>query len=1318
MQSFNEYCQPNSYQNIDPGAVAVHGITVQRMKTFQSQSDMLDKFIAYLKSFNVKFIISGFNVSFDRRFLSSMFSKNGKESEFFALFDLQLHDTFNRAQSVKKEIGSENIKLETLAKHYGIHIDAHDAISDILATIEVDRHIGKLLKEEEFTLEVEAEDITISSKFPPVVQLHLHSMYGMVESVPSVEEWADWCLESGTPGFSIVDHGFAASLYGVVGLSKSTDKSKKLKYPGITGIPGMGLYFSTDLTTQDLYPFNAWAVSNEGYFNLMKLASLGYDNVITIDGVSRPRLTKDQIDNYRSGVIFGTGDVYGKIGQCIEAGNEEAATNAFNAYLEYLGTDLLAEFIPVNIKVTFSSKKGFQPIKKNDLVIDGNLNKAYNLFLSRMVDKHNLKCVPVSGAHFINKSDKLIQDCISRNSYESGKCYSESYHVRSSDDLYVELKRQLGDWLTEDKFMGWIKNTYDVLEAAKSIDIKHKYYLPKIDIPEHIKQKTSDYDKQTYYLLIEKCMNHGRWKDDPVYVERFKKEIDVIMKNKALNFIPYFLLYEDICAFARSQGILQGIGRGSAGGSLISYYLKIIHINPIVKNLPFERFLSHARINAGSFPDIDCDFGDRTPIIKYLEQKYGLGFAQICTYSKMKTKNAIKDAMFALYGTNREEPNLKAVCELIPDSPQGVDEYDFLYGYTDKEDVYHPGVVEVVDEVANFFTMYPAVEEMVKRLIGVVRGVSRHASAYVISSLDLANNCVPIMKMHDKATDHMLNVTQFEASMCEGSGLVKADILGVTTIQAVSDCIALIKQNTGIDYLEEDDEGVAYVYRLPEDKFVYKDFYNKETDSSFQFNTNTVKAYLKQFAPTSRENLAELTAILRPGAMDAIFINDEISADDGVTAAQYYVDVRNGKRNLRYLHPDLAPYTTNAIYVYQEQIMLFLVDMVGYTLEEADQIRSAIAKKKHEVMMATFERVREAGFKRGWTPEQADAICQQIQAFARYSFNRSHSAAYAELGYITMYLKHHHKLEWWTSILNNEDKEDKIRHFMTLLGDLVTSPSIKTPSEEFRIIGDKIVAPLTVLKSVGGAAIKELVSKGPFESFDDYIKRTAHNKVHAGVFAAIIQGRAADCFMDPSLPYLDARKKLMDEYIAARKIKKKFEEKLYNLTPISVFLMEKEINRCFNKSLLTDSAIKGVVESSIEDLEYTGGKNVPFFKGIPGDKIPVAASIKAAQNLIKNNYEGEIGLVLLFDSSEHKKGVSKKSGKEWNMVKANLTDGFSMIESVWWDKRQALRWGKNSIVFVRGKISEGWGGKLNITVSAMERLKDDFCKSEEETLRA
>lgn len=1296
-ESFNEFCQPKNWDAIQDEAIRVHGITREMMKGFQTAEQMIDKFIKYLEKFDTKFIISGFNVNFDRQFVSATFNKVGRPKEFFRLFDLQIHDTYTRAKEVKSKIGTENLKLETLANHWGFKIQAHDALSDISATIHVDKQVGELLGEES-DVAVEHTEVEKDVDVLEPAQLHLHSMYDMSESIPTIKEWEKWCVDNNISAFSIVDHGSAISLYEMKGKQDSAP----------TRIPGVGLYL---LEEDELFMLNAWATSTQGYYNLMKLASRGYDNGLELDGINRPILRREWLSEDTSGIVFGTGgDMYDAIAKRIAEGDIDAAQDAFDELVSIFGKEkLVVELAATDVTFSYSPKRGFQRIKKNELVPDGNLAKAYNKFLYRVAQEGGIKIIPSAGANFIAREDKLLQDVIMRNSHASGKCYSESYHAKNGKEMYKILKSHLGDQLKPEIFNGWSKNTLDIAEQAKSIEIKHEYHMPKIDIPEHIKKKTDDYDKQTLYYTIELCKQHGRWKDDPEYIARFKKEIDVIMKNKVLNFLPYFLLYEDISTYGRSRGILQNIGRGSAGGCLLSYYLKIIHIDPIEADLPFERFFSHARINAGSFPDIDSDFGDRTEILAYLEEKYGNGFAQICTFSTFKVKNAIKDAMWALYGKNRNDPIVKSVCDFIPDSPQGVKEKDFLYGFTNKEGEHTPGAIDEIPELKKFFEQYQQVEEMVKRLIGLVRGWSRHASAFVVSTLDLASTRVPIVKMHDKRVGKLIAVTQFEASMCEGSGLVKADILGVTTIQSVYDCIELVKERHGIDYLEEDDNGTALIYRLPEDKRVYKDFYHKRTDSSFQFNSSLIKGYIQQFAPVSRAQLSDMTALCRPGALDAPFVNDEISIDDGISAAQYYMDVRNGTRKLSYLHPDLATCTSNGVFVYQEEVMKFLVDYAGYSLEESDRIRGAIAKKKHDVMMESFERIRKNTAARGWTPEQADVVCDMIQAFARYSFNRSHSRCYAELGYITMYLKHHHKLEWWASELNNSmHKEEKVRHYITLLGDLVTSPSLAKPSKYFKIVGDKIVAPLSVLKRVGDACINELVSKGPFKDIDDYIDRVNHSKCNKGHFEALIKGRAADDFMRKDIPYPKAREELMEYYKKRRKCNK-FNEDLLDPDPLKIFLLERDTNKTFNKSVSTNPEVLGSILSHLPDIKPTHNKRIPLadYSSVTRDNpkpVPIIPDIKVAEALLEKGVDDRVGMLLLFEGSSTRSGKSKKNGKPYKMLKIQMSDGYNEIEGIRWDADRALNFPKDSIIYIKGKLKDGWKTKISFQVDSITRI--------------
>jgi DNA polymerase-3 subunit alpha len=1165
--------------------------------------------------------------------------------------------------------------------------------------------------------------------FREVVQLHNHSKYSLLDAVPSPAEWVGWCLETGCPGLAITDHGTAISMYDALrtpDLIKAYNKENGKDYAldATRLIPAVELYVKLNAEDKGHYHITAWATSNEGYYNLMKLASLAYNDTVSYYGSLKARVTFDQIKQYKAGLMFGTGCIVSPIGQAfMKERDEQLAEERFLMYRELFGDQLLIEFHVGDITHDFNKKTGsFDPFPvenplstEDECICDNNKQRGYNKFLRKMVEKYGGKCIPVTDAHFILPEDKIIQDCLLKNGNDNGWYFHESYHQMRSEEMFRKLQVHLGEeWMTEERMHEWIDNTYIVLDGAKNISIKFEYHLPKIDIPAHIQAKTDDYNQQTYYLMMELIKKHGRWSNDPVYVQRFKTELDVIMKNEKLNFIPYFLVYEDIGTFARSHGILQNLARGSAGGSLISFYLKIIHIDPIKANLPFERFLSHARIRAGSFPDIDADIGDRARglIMQYLRDKYNLGFAQIATFQRMKTKNAIKDAMYALYGKKGNDPEVMAICDTIPDSPQGVDEADFLYGYTDQEGNYNVGIIEVNKTLANFFKNRPEVQKMVNRLIGMIRGWGRHASAFVISTLDLSADRIPTMMLEDKKLGK-IQVTQYDAGMVEKSGLVKADILGLSTLTAVSDCVELVKSTKGIDYLAEEN-GVPLVYRLPEDKGVYTDFYNKDTDSSFQFNTELIKGLIQEFCPLQRGDLSAMTALCRPGALDAPLYD--------TTAAQYYMDVRNGKRSMEFLHSDLEPILgdSNAVFVYQEEVMRFLVEIAGYSWEESDVIRSAISKKKHEVIMACFDRIRDACRKRGWEDSAIETVCEQIMAFSRYSFNKSHSAAYGELGYITMYLKHHHPFEWWASILNLNLDEDKMRRYISKLGAIIRPPSLRHPSNKFEVRSENgksfIVAPLSVIKGVGDKMALELCTKGPFSSLEDFVARIDHAKVNTGCISAVIKGRAADDMMDITIElYAERRKQFIESFKKLRNKKGKSQIKLhedvFRFDPLDIFLMEKDTNKVFNKTLLSDPQIIAKIrgfhtdESSMQlhALRETGRAGVPFFMG----DVPVLANIRIAEGLVKRQDDKEVGMIMLYEGSEFTSGISKKSGRPWSKVAVYLSDGYNTIECVDWKGKKALGWAKNSIVYVRGQLKPGWKTPVCLDIREIQRLTQE-----------
>jgi DNA polymerase-3 subunit alpha len=1272
--AFNEHCQPINWQAVDKTALEINNLTLDKLKQFQPAVKMVDSLIRYLKPFNTKFTISGYNADFDRGFVSALFKKVGREREFAQLFSSDVRDVLKRARLLKTQLGTPNSKLGTLAKHFNIDINAHDALSDIEATIRVDEHLAKMLGDTEPTdfSELKIEDVDVVEP----AQLHCHSKYSYTDSINSVEEFAEWCKNNSSPGFSVVDHGFATSLHEILKIKDSH---------GVTGVPGTAVMISHEETT---FWINAWAVSDQGYRNLLKISSVGWSSKIEDSTVYFPCLTLDQLSQYKEGVIFGLPGVNGPAAKLLLNGK----INQLESLISSLSSsiDLVLELAATNVHKYFDSSIGFRGYP----IDGGNVQKFINKLYYSISSKLNIPVIPVSDCHYIDRSDKIIQDCVSKNSFKDARFFLETREIVNGKTMFSILREHIPE-LSVDAFNEMSRKTLEILEKSKSIEISHSYHLPKIDIPAEL--STESYDRQTYLLTMKKIKEHGRWINKPEYVERFKKEIEVIMNNSKINFLPYFLVYEDICAFARSKGLLQNIARGSAGGSLLSYYLKIIHIDPIASNLPFERFLSKARIRAGSFPDIDLDLADRARplVMKYLADKYGLGFAQISTFNKMKTKNAIKDAMMALYGRNRNDPEVKVVCESIPDSPQGVDEFDFLYGYVDQEGIEHKGLVQDNELVANFFKNRPEIEQMVKKLIGSIRGYSRHASAFVISTLDLSSDRVPTMQMDDKELG-TITVTQYDAPMIEKIGLVKADILGIKTLTMTSDCIELIKKNHNVDMLEESN-GVPLIYRLPEDKGVYEDFYKRDTDSSFQFNTELIKGYAREFCPLKRADLATMTALCRPGALDAPLYD--------TTAAQYYIDVRNGKRSVEYLHSDLEPILkdSNGIFCYQEEVMAFLVNIVGYSWEESDMIRSAIAKKKHEVIMATFDKIRKSCFARGWTKEAVETVCQQIMAFSRYSFNKSHSYAYGELGYITLFLKRNYPLEWWCSVLNNEDNEDKIRKFIGKLADKITPPSLKEPKQQYVIANNKIVSPVSSIKGVGPSVVNELVLKGPFASIEDFMSRIDHTKVNIGHVSAFIRSRAADDFMDKNLPtYAEQRAAFMRRYKNLRKSKVEFKDDLKDTRPLSLFLQEREANQSFNKTLLENKDIMLELKAKWPALQLTGRKALPMLM----KDVPILLNVKLAEMYIEKEYTDTVGMVLLFDSSSFSQGISKK-GRHWSKLSVMLSDGNRIIEAVNWDATKALGWSKDTLVYVRGNLKKGWKTPASIDIIEINRGSSD-----------
>ena len=319
------------------------------------------------------------------------------------------------------------------------------------------------------------------TRFQEPVQLHNHSKYSLLDAVPSIEEWIAWCLENDTPGFACTDHGNAISLYYVTRFPELIEKYNKKHgtehaADAVIGIPGVELYFKLEASDKSHHHITAWAASTEGYFNLMKLSSIAYDDTVNYFGSIKARCTFDQIKQYKKGIKFGTACIASAIGSLVWKDQKQEAEDMYLRYLDIFGEDLYVEFHPTDVTHNFNRKTGsFDPIQPTSLAPDGNQQKAYNLFLAEMVDKHGGKPIPATDAHFLYPEDKIIQDCLLKNGNSSGWYFKESYHAKRAEEVFNKLKEHLGDWLTDEKYKQWIENTYEIMRKETHLSKETKF---------------------------------------------------------------------------------------------------------------------------------------------------------------------------------------------------------------------------------------------------------------------------------------------------------------------------------------------------------------------------------------------------------------------------------------------------------------------------------------------------------------------------------------------------------------------------------------------------------------------------------------------------------------------------------------------------------------------------------------------------------------------------------------------------------------------------------------------------------------------------
>ena len=602
-------------------------------------------------------------------------------------------------------------------------------------------------------------------------------------------------------------------------------------------------------------------------------------------------------------------------------------------------------------------------------------------------------------------------------------------------------------------------NTQVIVDKV-NLELKFEgYLLPKF---ETVNNDSDEYLDSLCKFGLNKRLR-GRIVNQELYVNRLLDELETI---KGMGFSDYFLVVYDFIRFAKQNDILVGPGRGSAPGSLVAYSLGITEIDPISNGLLFERFLNKERI---TMPDIDTDFPDnkRELVIKYLGEKYGLNkVAHISAFSTFKAKQAVRDVARVL---NLDNYSLSEVMKYISSSRPLKDSIT--------ENASLQRLIKEHGEIYN-------VIELALKIEGLPRHYTTHAAGVVMTSDNLVNHTSLI-----KSSDGIMQ-TVYEAEDLEKLGLVKIDILGLRNLTIIEEVIEYIKEN-------EKDE--FNLYQIPlNDKEVLKLFQNADTDGIFQFESSGMRSLLRDMHPDSFSDIVVAVALYRPGPMAMI---------------PEFVRRKKDKSSITYLHPDLKDILeeTYGVIVFQEQVMLILQKIGGYSLGEADVVRRAISKKDKTLMEKEREKFIVRSSKLGYSQDIGKRIFDLIFEFASYGFNKSHATAYSLVAYQMAYLKTYYYKYFMTVLMSynlgsSSLNQDYIYEAKSK-GLVIKSPNINISSDKFVFKDNYIYYPLLGVKGIGDVTCKELLAErkanGKYEDYYSFIERTKDILSEANVMTLI-----------------------------------------------------------------------------------------------------------------------------------------------------------------------------------------------------------------------
>lgn len=658
--------------------------------------------------------------------------------------------------------------------------------------------------------------------------------------------------------------------------------------------------------------------------------------------------------------------------------------------------------------------------------------------------------------------------------------------------------------------------------------------------------------------------------------DRLRTELDIIAE---MGFPDYFLIMWDVINWCRSdvpiefdnpdaprkKPILVGPGRGSAAGSAVSYCLGIVGLDPLYNNLLFERFLEPGR---AGMPDIDVDFekGRRDEVFAYLGYRWGKGnVARIGTFGVALSKAAIKDAARILKPSGpSEEVKAQAkelfaagergkgaallhdaekaaserasqilrlgnkMSDLVPAS--GEKAYDFAH-LADTKDQAGQAFRDLVEESGQDAQ---DILDMARAFEGIIKNESIHACGFVVSPEPL-DELVPLRwASHAADADPAApRVICWDGPEVEDYGFLKMDILGLMNLDIVSTALENIEMSTG-EKLTMDDIPHPDTEGNPKVDAAFALIAAGNTGGVFQMESAGMVKIAQDVVPESLTDISAIVALFRPGPLAAKVPDRYAARKNGLEEVDYNQFTTDPVEQ-EWIAKVLG--STYGVFVFQESLMRLGTVISGFDASQRSVLRKAVGKKDAKKMAEVGQMLAEGAEKEffdedgtmispKFSAKTAAHMFELMKGSASYLFNASHSAAYAQLAFVTAYLKANWPVEYAAAILAIADKDDKrMNAFWSLKADGITvlAPDVNLSLARTAPVNGSVLMGLAEVKEVGVAGhyiVAERNANGPFKNLHDVLTRVTvpgknggePTKLPVGAIQGLIEAGALDSF--------------------------------------------------------------------------------------------------------------------------------------------------------------------------------------------------------------